>query len=143
VHTANPVITETVTTMGYTGICVTRTPMPGTLKVRPLIPWFKLSTEVLIQVAPFGRNLIPYVHLEPYFLPAFYANRRLFHLHLHLISLKLETMSDIPALRALFTAWCIRGYSDHATDLITERIIALQTTTPVVCTSVPHITFDC
>jgi hypothetical protein len=93
-------------------------------------------------VAPFGRNLIPYAHLEPYFLPAFYANRRLFHLRLRLISLKLETMSDIPALRVLFTAWCIREYSDHATDLITERIIALQTTSPVVRTSIPRITFD-
>ncbi|KAJ7826545.1 hypothetical protein B0H13DRAFT_2680677 [Mycena leptocephala] len=44
------------------------------------------------EVAPFGRNLIPYVHLEPYFLPAFYANRRIHDVRLRLISLKLETM---------------------------------------------------
>ncbi|KAJ7822776.1 hypothetical protein B0H13DRAFT_2376450 [Mycena leptocephala] len=74
------------------------------------------------EVAPFGRNLIPYVHLEPYFLPAFYANRRIHDRAIH----------------------CLvhREYSDHATDLITERIIVLQTTTPVVRTSVPRITFD-
>lgn len=93
-------------------------------------------------MAPFGRNLIPYVYLEPYFLPAFYANRRIHDVRLRLVSLKLETMFDIPALRELFTAWCIREYSDHATDLITERIIVLQTTTPVVRTSAPRITFD-
>jgi hypothetical protein len=93
-------------------------------------------------VAPFRRNLIPYIHLEPYFLPAFYANHRIHDVHLRLISLKLETMFDISTLRELFTAWCMHEYSDHATNLINERIIILQTTTLVVCTSVPRITFD-